>query len=67
MPALHRFCCHGRRSTSATELRQRIVEYRHLRSVTLDKQALEAIDAIIVEAEESIRRLGEDQTSGRLV
>ena len=46
---------------TAQELHQRIAEYRHLRSVTLDKRALEAIDAILAEAEESLRRLSEDQ------
>ena len=44
------------------ELHQRIAEYRQLRSLTLDERALEAIDCIIAEAEESLRRLSEDQT-----
>jgi hypothetical protein len=39
------------------ELRQRIAEYRQLRTRTTDKQALEAIDRIIREAEQQLEVL----------
>jgi hypothetical protein len=35
----------------ARELRQRIADYRGLRTVTVDKQALEDIDRVIAETE----------------
>jgi hypothetical protein len=37
------------------ELRDRIAEYRQLRICTVDKQALEAINSIIKEAEQQLR------------
>ena len=42
---------------TAQELRQRIAEYRRLRTVTMDKQAREALDSIIAETEERLRQL----------
>ena len=35
----------------ARELRQRIADYRGLRAMTMDKQALEDIDRVIAETE----------------
>jgi hypothetical protein len=42
---------------TAQELRERIAEYRRLRTVTWDKQALERIDRFIAETEERLREL----------
>jgi hypothetical protein len=42
---------------SAQELRQRIAEYNRLRTLTMDKQAREALDSIIAETEERLRQL----------
>jgi len=39
------------------QLRKRIAEYRRLRTMTWDKQALEAISRIIAEAEDQLRKL----------
>jgi hypothetical protein len=39
------------------ELRDRIADYRRLRTMTMDKQALERIDRIITETEERPREL----------
>ena len=38
------------------ELHQRIADYRRLRSLTADKQFLEAINRIITETEEELRK-----------
>jgi hypothetical protein len=39
------------------ELRDRIADYRRLRTMTMDKQALERFDRIITETEERLREL----------
>jgi len=38
-------------------LRQRVRDYRRLRTMTMDKLALAAIDRVIAEAEAHLRRL----------
>jgi hypothetical protein len=42
---------------TAQDLRERIADYRRLRTMTWDKQALERIDRIIAETEERLREL----------
>ena len=39
------------------ELRERIADYRRLRTMTMDKQALGAIDHIVAETEARLRQL----------
>ena len=39
----------------ARELRQRITDYRGLRTMTMDKRALEDIDRVIAETEARLR------------
>jgi hypothetical protein len=42
------------------ELRRRVADYRHLRTVTRDRKMLENIDRIIAETEEKVRRLDQE-------
>ena len=51
-------------SATADELRQRLADYRRLRTMTWDAQALGAIDAILAETEERLRAL-EQSRQGR--
>jgi len=44
-------------SSTADELHKRLADHRRLRTMTWDAQALEAIDAIIAETEDRLRRL----------
>ena len=39
------------------ELRERIADYRRLRTMTMDKQVLAAIDRIVAETEARLRQL----------
>ncbi len=43
--------------TLVADLRQRLADYQRLRAVTWDAQALGAIDAIIAETEDRLRRV----------
>jgi hypothetical protein len=47
----------GMDAKTRQELRQRIADYRRLRTMTMDKPALERIDRIITETEERLREL----------
>ncbi len=42
-------------TSTVDELRQRLADYKRLRTMTWDAQALGAIDAIIAETEERLR------------
>lgn len=44
-------------TSNLEELRQRLADYRRLRTMTWDAQALGAIDGIIAETEERLRQL----------
>ncbi len=59
-PALQRLCGMSELSAAA-ELRQRIADYRRLRAITIDKQAIKAIESIVAEAEEQLKQV-EQQT-----